>query len=210
MATVAVGLPTFDLNADLKRFISLFLGHLNGLSINPLTENDGPPTSRNRALGLLCACIKGRAAEWYNQHILNKNALNHANCAADDFLGQALITRNANPGNVDPHVWPDYALTVHNNVWQTVANIEFTNENFNHIITAGGAVIGGGASASLLYIIPARLCHAFAKMRHDLSQQQRVRHSGQLLDFGREIFAHQFYRGLNEENTLEAQRLRDD
>lgn len=254
MATVAVGLPTFDLDADLERFISLFLGHLNGLGINPLTENDGPPTSRDRALGLLRACMKGRAAEWYDQHILNKNvklrnilvriahgnegnfkglALNHANCAAGDFLGQALITRNANPGNVDPHVWPDYTLTVHDNVWQTVANIEFTNENLNHIIAAGGAVIAGGAGAGLPYVIPARLCHAFAKMRRDLPQQQRarreikfvnliqgdlpirdfyeqVRHSGQLLGFGREIVAHQFYRGLNDENTLEAQRLRDD
>ncbi|PKY61836.1 hypothetical protein RhiirA4_487365, partial [Rhizophagus irregularis] len=150
-----------------------------------------------------------------------------------DFLGQALITRNANPGNVDPHVWPDYTLTVHDNVWQTVANIEFTNENLNHINAAGGAVIGGGAGAGLPYVIPARLCHAFAKMRRDLPQQQRarreikfvnliqgdlpirdfyeqVRHSGQLLGFGREVIAHQFYRGLNEENTLEAQRSRDD
>ncbi|PKY59353.1 hypothetical protein RhiirA4_430344 [Rhizophagus irregularis] len=70
-------------------------------------------------------------------------------------------------------------------------------------------------------------------MRRDLPQQQRarreikfvnliqgdlpirdfyeqVRHSGQLLGFGREVIAHQFYRGLNEENTLEAQRSRDD
>jgi hypothetical protein len=117
-------------------------------------------------------------------------------------------------------------------VWQTVANIEFTNENLNHINAAGVAVIGGGAGAGLPYVIPTRLCHAFAKMRRDLPQQQRarreikfvnliqgdlpirdyyeqVRHSGQLLGFGREIVAHQFYRGLNEENTLEAQRFRD-
>jgi hypothetical protein len=73
MATVAIGLPLFDLDGDLERFISLFLGYLNGLGINPLIENDGPPTSRDRALGLLRSCMKGRAAEWYDQHILNKN-----------------------------------------------------------------------------------------------------------------------------------------
>ena len=254
MATVAVGLPTFDLDDDLERFISLFLGHLNGLGINPLIENDGPPTSADRALGLLRACMSGRAAEWYDQHILNKNvklrnilvrvahgneaafkllALNHVNCAAADFLGQALVIRNANPGNVDPHVWPDYTLTVHDNVWQIVANIEFTDDNLNHI--AGGAVVnvGGGGGAGLPYVIPARLCYAFAKMRRDLPQQQRarrelkfvniiqgdlpirefydqVKHSGRLLGFGREVIAHQFYRGLNEESTLEAQRSIDD
>ncbi|RGB43733.1 hypothetical protein C1646_749538, partial [Rhizophagus diaphanus] len=95
-------------------------------------------------------------------------ALNNANCAAADFLGQALITRNTNSGNVDPHVWPDYALTIHDNVWQTVANIEFTNKNLNHIIAAGVAVIGRGAGASLPYVIPARLYYAFAKMYRDL------------------------------------------
>jgi hypothetical protein len=252
MATVAIGLPLFDLDGDLERFISLFLGYLNGLGINPLIENDGPPTSRDRALGLLRSCMKGRAAEWYDQHILNKNiklrnilrraahgaeaafkgtALNHANCAVADFLGQALAIRNANPGNVAPHVWPDYTLTVHDNVWQTVANIEFTGEALNHNDAGGGGA--GAAGVGFAYVIPARLCHAFAKMRRDLPQQQRarreikfvnliqgdspirefyekVRHSGQLLGFGREVVAHQFYRGLNEENTLEAQRFRDD
>ncbi|RGB26675.1 hypothetical protein C1646_674591 [Rhizophagus diaphanus] len=73
----------------------------------------------------------------------------------NNLLGQVLVIRNANPGNIDPHVWPDYALTVHDNVWQTVANIEFTNENLNHINAAEGTVIAGGAGAGFPYVIPA-------------------------------------------------------
>ncbi|CAB4376035.1 unnamed protein product [Rhizophagus irregularis] len=40
-------------NPDLERFISLFLGYPNSLGINPLTENDAPPISRDRAAKML-------------------------------------------------------------------------------------------------------------------------------------------------------------
>lgn len=43
-------MATFDLDDDLERYISLFLGYLNSLGINPLAENDGPPTSRDREI----------------------------------------------------------------------------------------------------------------------------------------------------------------
>ncbi|PKY40649.1 hypothetical protein RhiirA4_454065 [Rhizophagus irregularis] len=43
-------MATFDLDDDLERYISLFMGYLNSLGINPLAENDGPPTSRDRKI----------------------------------------------------------------------------------------------------------------------------------------------------------------
>lgn len=250
MANVAIGLPTFDLDDDIDRFIGVFCGYLNGLGLNPLNVADGPPSSKDRCIGLFRSCMKGRAANWYDQHIGTKPhvklrnvlfraahgneanfkglACNNAACAVADFLGQALATRNnvLAAGNIDPHIWPDYVLHVNDNTWKDVANIEFTDEAQNHGDAGGNA----GAGAGNPYVIPAQLCHYFVKLRRDLPQQQKarreikfanlsqgglpireffeqVRQNAKLLGFGRELIAHQFYRGLNDENTLEASRV---
>ena len=73
MATVALGLPIFEgrEDDDLERFIELYKGYLHSLGINPAAEG-GPPTGWEKGMGILRACMKGPAADWYDNNILGR------------------------------------------------------------------------------------------------------------------------------------------
>jgi hypothetical protein len=87
-----------------------------------------------------------------------------------------------------------------------------------------------GGVAGQPYIIPAQPCHILIKMRRDLPTQQaacrqlrfgnlfqeslpvrdfyeKVRKNGALLNYGPEIVSNQFLRGLNDECSIEAERI---
>jgi hypothetical protein len=75
MAVVSVGAPTFSIEDgdDLDLFIDLYIGYLNALGIDPYAVAGGPPNGRQRAMGILRACLKGSAAQWFDDYVVGKN-----------------------------------------------------------------------------------------------------------------------------------------
>jgi hypothetical protein len=136
-----------------------------------------------------------------------------------------------NAGHPVSTIWPNYNLNENNDTWIRLADIEFTDAPLNYItgVARGGAMNPGGV-AGQPYVIPARLCHILIKMRRDLPTQQaahrqlrfgnlfqeslpvrdfyeKVRKNGALLNYGPEIVSNQFLRGLNDECSIEAERI---
>ena len=74
MATVALGLPIFRglPEDDIDTFISLYIGHLDTINIDPYAAG-GPPISWKRAMGILRSCMAGDAANWFDLEITGKN-----------------------------------------------------------------------------------------------------------------------------------------
>jgi hypothetical protein len=143
----------------------------------------------------------------------------------------SLAYTGLNPGHLVSTVWPNYNLNENNNAWIDLADIKFTDAPLNYVTGAarGGAMNPGGV-AGQPYVIPARPCHILIKMRRDLPTQQaarrqlrfgnlfqeslpvrdfyeKVRKNGALLNYGPEIVSNQFLRGLNDEYSIEAERI---
>ena len=75
MALITVGMPLFsgEPDEDINRFVDLFKGYLAGLGIDPTDAAAGPPSGRERALGLFRGCMQGEAAVWYDETFLGKH-----------------------------------------------------------------------------------------------------------------------------------------
>src|ERR1700722_3735563 len=73
MALATLGLPIFSGGAeeDLLTFIDLYIGYLNSVGINILGA--GPPTGRQRGMGILRSCMRGTAADWFDKNLTGKN-----------------------------------------------------------------------------------------------------------------------------------------
>ena len=67
-------MPIFsdDPDEDVELFLDLFRGYLAGLGIDPTDAVANPPGWK-RSLGLLRGCLSGTAAEWFDQHLTDKN-----------------------------------------------------------------------------------------------------------------------------------------
>ena len=206
MATVALGLPIFGggEDEDLDRFIELYKGYLHSLNIDPAAAG-GPPAGWEKAMGILRACLKGAAADWYDANILGKRiklrnilvraahgdevafkalAANNANCPVNTWLNPSPARTHAAPAGVAANVpvtdvWPDYTLEGNRDIWLNLASMEFTNDPLNHNAVGGaagaGVVIAGGAGAGHPYVIPTHPCHALIKLRDDYPTQQDAR-----------------------------------
>ncbi|GBC00453.1 hypothetical protein RclHR1_38600001 [Rhizophagus clarus] len=112
--------------------------------------------------------------------------------------------------------------------------MEFTNDPLNHNVVGGaaggGVAIAGGAGVGQPYVIPAYPCHVLIKMRNDFPTQQnarrqlrfgnlfqenmpvrdfydKVRRSAELLGYGNDVLVNQFLRGLNDDCSIEAERI---
>jgi hypothetical protein len=74
MALIVADMPRFSIENgdDLDAFIHLYRGYLNTVGINPNADG-GPPTGRDRAMGVLRSCLQGSAAEWFDENIVGKN-----------------------------------------------------------------------------------------------------------------------------------------
>jgi hypothetical protein len=74
MAVVVASIPTFSTEEDdnLDAFIDRYIGYLNALGINPNADG-GPPTGKQRAMGILRGCLKGSVAQWFDEQIVGKN-----------------------------------------------------------------------------------------------------------------------------------------
>lgn len=74
MALIVADLPKFCIEDgdSLEIFIQLYNGYLNAVGINPNADG-GPPTGKSRAMGILRSCLKGSAAEWFDENIYGKN-----------------------------------------------------------------------------------------------------------------------------------------
>jgi hypothetical protein len=204
MATVALGLPIFEGREedDLGRFIELYKGYLHSLGINPAAEG-GPPAGWEKGMGILRACMKGPAADWYDNNILGRRVklrniiaqLVHgneagwkalafgagANVPVNSWLAgspaAAYAGAGANAANLITDVWPDYALEVNDEIWRTRAGMELTDDPLNYVTGAqgGGAIAGGGAGVGHAYVIPLHPCHALIKLCRDFPTQQDAR-----------------------------------
>jgi hypothetical protein len=170
MATVAIGLPVFAMNAedDLERFIELYKGYLHSIGIDPSADG-GPPAGWEKAMGILHACLVGPAATWYDSNILGKrvklrNILVHAvhgdeptfkgmngnagaNCPVNTWVAGSGAANQMAPGGVGANVpvtnvWPDYALEGNRDIWVNHAGMEFTNDALNHNVPGSGAGAG--------------------------------------------------------------------
>jgi len=230
MATVALGLPIFEgrEDDDLERFIELYKGYLHSLGINPAAEG-GPPTGWEKGMGILRACMKGPAADWYDNNILgrrvklrNINAqLVHGNEAGFKALAfnaganvpgnswvalsGAAVYAGANAAHLVTTVWPDYTLEVNDDIWRLRAGMELTDDQLNYITgpQGGGAIAGGGAGVGHPYVIPLRPCHALMKLRADYPTQQDARrrlHFGNL--FQEDSSVRDFYTSVRKNGHL--------
>jgi hypothetical protein len=143
----------------------------------------------------------------------------------------SLAYTGLNPGHLIFTIWPNYNLDENNDTWTTLADIEFTDAPLNYVTgAAGGGAMNPGGVAEQPYVIPAQPCHILIKMRRDLPTQQAARHqlkfgnlfqkslpvrdfyekvrkNGALLNYGPEIVFNQFLRGLNDECSIEAERI---
>lgn len=74
MALVVADMPRFSVEDghDLDAFIHLYIGYLNAIGVNP-NGVGGPPTGRERAMGILRSCLQGSAAQWFDETIVGKN-----------------------------------------------------------------------------------------------------------------------------------------
>ncbi|CAB4431769.1 unnamed protein product [Rhizophagus irregularis] len=230
MATVALGLPIFEgrEDDDLERFIELYKGYLHSLGINPAAEG-GPPTGWEKGMGILRACMKGPAADWYDNNILGRRVklrfinaqLVHGNEAGFKALAfnaganvpgnswvalsGAAVYAGANAAHLVNTVWPDYTLEVNDDIWRLRAGMELTDDQFNYITgpQGGGVIAGGGASAGHPYVIPLRPCHALMKLRADYPTQQDARrrlHFGNL--FQEDSSVRDFYTSVRKNGHL--------
>ncbi|CAB4405717.1 unnamed protein product [Rhizophagus irregularis] len=230
MATVALGLPIFEgrEDDDLERFIELYKGYLHSLGINPAAEG-GPPTGWEKGMGILRACMKGPAADWYDNNILGRRVklrfinaqLVHGNEAGFKALAfnaganvpgnswvalsGAAVYAGANAAHLVNTVWPDYTLEVNDDIWRLRAGMELTDDQFNYITgpQGGGAIAGGGAGAGHPYVIPLRPCHALMKLRADYPTQQDARrclHFGNL--FQEDSSVRNFYTSVRKNGHL--------
>lgn len=147
MATVALGLPIFEGREDenFNQFIKLYKEYLHSFNINPADASGGPLASYEKVLSILRTCLKGHAAEWYDNNILGKNVRLRnilvrviTNCNKAAFwalaLNNAVVTAAApnhvlvansvatqyqqghnNAGNFMTEIWPDYEINRANN-----------------------------------------------------------------------------------------------
>jgi hypothetical protein len=138
----------------------------------------------------------------------------------------------ANGGHLISTIWPNYNLEGNTDAWVRLADIEFTDAPLNYVTGAagGGGALAGVAVAGQPYVINARPCHILIKLIRDLPTQQaarrqlrfgnlfqqslpvrdfyeKVRKNGALLEYGPEIVSNQFLRGLNDECSIEAERI---
>lgn len=154
-----------------------------------------------KGMGILRACMKGPAADWYDNNILEKRVklrninaqLVHgnetrfkalafnagANVPGNSWvaLSGAAVYVGANAAHLVTTVWPDYTLEVNDNIWRLRAGMKLTDDQLNYITgpQGGGAIAGGGAGVRNPYIIPLHPCHALMKLRADYPTQQDAR-----------------------------------
>ena len=71
MALVVADMPRFSMENgnDLDVFILLYIGYLNAIGVDPNADG-GPPTGRNRAMGILRSCLQGETARWFD-HLMS-------------------------------------------------------------------------------------------------------------------------------------------
>ncbi|GBC01416.1 hypothetical protein RclHR1_41890001 [Rhizophagus clarus] len=165
-------MPVFTGNDDddLERFFELYKGYIHGIGIDPLAVA-GNPAGWEKAMDILCACLTGPAARWYDSNILEKrvklrNILlrfthddevafkallgnNAANCPVNTWVNPSGTRDIMAPGNVDANVlvtnvWPNYAIKENRDIWLNRAGMEFTNDPLNHNVVGGAA--GGGVA----------------------------------------------------------------
>lgn len=74
MAIVVADLPKFSIEDgdDFDVFNHLYIGHLATIGVNPNAVG-GPPTGRQRAMGILRSCLKGSVASWFDKTFIGKN-----------------------------------------------------------------------------------------------------------------------------------------
>jgi hypothetical protein len=105
MAIVVADLPKFSIEDgdDFDVFTHLYLGHLNTVGVNP-NAGGGPPSGRDRAMGILRSCMKGSVANWFDERITGKNwklkyflARNVANMGA---LVASTVVQDGGGGNL--------------------------------------------------------------------------------------------------------------
>ncbi|EXX58409.1 hypothetical protein RirG_198280 [Rhizophagus irregularis DAOM 197198w] len=168
MATVALGLPIFEGREDenFNQFIKLYKEYLHSFNINPADASGGPLASYEKVLSILRTCLKGHAAEWYDNNILGKNvrlrnilvlvtaaAPNHV-LVANSVATQYQQGHN-NAGNFMTEIWPDYEINrANNDIWRDRAGMELTDANLNFVTAAGIIMNVSGAGAGNPYIIP--------------------------------------------------------
>jgi hypothetical protein len=169
-----------------------------------------------------------------NEAVFRAIVNNHANIDATTWLAGSASGNHvgANAGNLVSKIWPNYNLDENTDAWTNLANIEFTDALLNYITGAagGGGALAGAAITGQSYVIHARPCHILIKLRRDLPTQQaarrqlrfgnlfqeslpiqdfyeKVRKNGALLNYSPEIVSNQFLRGLNDECSIEAERI---
>uniref|UniRef100_U9TEZ2 Uncharacterized protein n=1 Tax=Rhizophagus irregularis (strain DAOM 181602 / DAOM 197198 / MUCL 43194) TaxID=747089 RepID=U9TEZ2_RHIID len=162
MATVALGLPIFEGREDenFNQFIKLYKEYLHSFNINPADASGGPLASYEKVLSILRTCLKGHAAEWYDNNILGKNvrlrnilvlvtaaAPNHV-LVANSVATQYQQGHN-NAGNFMTEIWPDYEINrANNDIWRDRAGMELTDANLN-FVTAAGIIMNVSGAAQI-------------------------------------------------------------
>ncbi|GBB99184.1 hypothetical protein RclHR1_03440017 [Rhizophagus clarus] len=206
MSTVAIGMPVFAGNNDndLDRFFELYKDYIHSIGMNP-SAVAGNPAGWENAMGMLCACLTGSAARWYDSNILGKRiklrnillhaangdettfkalAGNAANCPVNTWVNPSSTRNIMAPGGVDANVlvtnvWPDYAIKGNRDIWLNCADMKFTNDPLNYNVVGDAAGVGiaiaGEASAGHPYVILAYSCHVLIKMRNEFPTQQNAR-----------------------------------
>src|SRR5688572_26036955 len=74
MALIVADMPRFSVEDghDLDAFIHLYIGYLNAVGVDPNADG-GPPTGKDRAMGILRSCLQGSTAQWFDENIVGKN-----------------------------------------------------------------------------------------------------------------------------------------
>ncbi|GBB99508.1 hypothetical protein RclHR1_35400001 [Rhizophagus clarus] len=100
-------MPVFAGNDDddLERFFKLYKGYIHSIGIDPSAIASNP-AGWEKVMGILCACLTGPSARWYNSNILKKriklrNILLHA-AHGDEVAFKALA---GNAANCPVNIW---------------------------------------------------------------------------------------------------------
>ena len=74
MALIVADMPKFSAE-DGDSFdihVQLLNGYFNAVGIDP-NGDGGPPTGRDRAIGVLRSSLKGSVAQWFDENVMGKN-----------------------------------------------------------------------------------------------------------------------------------------